>query len=325
MNFLTFRRVAFPIALALFYILTANNSYAQKQKLHTLKIRNTSDLIDYFRYSGNDVPLISGHRGGIVKDFPENSIAALENILRHTHAFFEIDPRLTKDSIIVVFHDAKLERVTNGTGKLSDYTWEELRKLKLKDTYGQLTNYTIPTLDEVIEWSKGKTILNLDKKDVPLAMIAKKIKEHDAASHVMLTVHHVKEAQFYHKEDNRLMFSAHILSMESFHAFDQSGIPWSNIMAYIGPKLTSLNKALMDSLHSRGVMCMIGTGPSIDKITNAEERKKAYQELIEAGVNVIESDLPIEVNKAISHLAPQNSTKRKFFRRSKEMKRKAAS
>jgi len=79
-------------------------------------------LHEYFSYLGNDVPLISGHRGGTTKGFPENCIAAFENTLRYTPAFFEIDPRLTKDSVIVLMHDPTLERTTNGSGKVSDFT-----------------------------------------------------------------------------------------------------------------------------------------------------------------------------------------------------------
>ena len=143
-------------------------SFAQA-KLHTLKVKTAKDLHAYFQFTGNDPLLIAGHRGGMVKGFPENSIATFENTLKHTPAFFEIDPRLTKDSVMVLMHDATLDRTTTGKGKLSDYTYEELKKFRLKDAEGNVTDFPIPTLSEVIEWARGKTILNLDHKDVPLA------------------------------------------------------------------------------------------------------------------------------------------------------------
>ena len=139
----------------------------QAQSLHTLSIKSPRELRQFFDYAGRDVPIISGHRGGTIKGYPENSLGAFENTLRSTPAFFEVDPRLTKDSVIVLMHDATLDRTTTGTGKVSDHTWAELKALRLKDLEGNVTAYGIPTLEEVIRWSKGKTVLNLDHKDVP--------------------------------------------------------------------------------------------------------------------------------------------------------------
>src|SRR5690606_2453185 len=137
-------------------------------------------------------------RGGARPGFPENCIATFENTLKHTHAILEVDPRLTKDSVIVLMHDATLDRTTNGTGKVSDYTWAELQQLKLKDTEGKVTEHRIPTLDEVIRWAKGKTILILDKKSVPPELTAKKISEDNAAAWHMVMADSYEEARQYH-------------------------------------------------------------------------------------------------------------------------------
>lgn len=60
-------------------------------------------------------------------------------------AFFELDPRLTKDSVIVLMHDTTIDRTTAGKGKLAEYTWEELQSFRLKDSEGNPTPYKIPT------------------------------------------------------------------------------------------------------------------------------------------------------------------------------------
>jgi glycerophosphoryl diester phosphodiesterase len=304
--------------LALALLIGGCSSLLQAQKLknlHTLQVKTSAELHQFFRYTGEDIPLISGHRGGTTKGFPENCIATFENTLRFTPAFFEIDPRLTKDSVIVLMHDATLDRTTTGTGKVSDYTWEELKQLKLKDAAGQVTQHRIPTLDEVIKWSKGKTILNLDKKDVPLAMIAKKLQEHQAETHVMLTVHNARQAQYYYQHNSKRMFSAFVRTKKEFEDFEQSGVPWSQIMAYVGPENKPENKELFDLLHARGVMCMISAAPTYDKLPDPEARKKAYQETFRSGADVLESDLPIEAAAAIAPLIPKNSNKLKYFAR----------
>lgn len=70
--------------------------------MNTLQISNVDDLISFYQYADDRIPLISGHRGGRGKGYPENSMETFENTLSYTPATFEIDPRLTKDSVIVL-------------------------------------------------------------------------------------------------------------------------------------------------------------------------------------------------------------------------------
>ncbi len=80
-------------------------------------------------------------------EYPENSIEGFQHVLSQMPAFFEIDPRLTKDSIIVLMHDATLDRTTDATGNLSDYTFSELQSVRLKDHEENVTSAKIPTLE----------------------------------------------------------------------------------------------------------------------------------------------------------------------------------
>src|SRR5690606_27341521 len=122
-------------------------------------------------------------------------IATFEHTLRHTPAILEVDPRYTKDSVIVLMHDETLDRTTNGSGRVADHTWEELKKLKLKDPRGRLTPYRIPTLAEALEWAKGKTVLVLDQKDVPMEARARAVSRSNAESCAMLIVYSFDDAQ----------------------------------------------------------------------------------------------------------------------------------
>lgn len=287
-------------------------SYAQS-KLNVLKIKTAKDLHAYFQFTGNDPILIAGHRGGMVKGFPENSIATFENTLKHTPAFFEIDPRLTKDSVMVLMHDATLDRTTTGTGKLSDYTYEELKKFRLKDAEGNVTDFTIPTLSEVIEWARGKTVLNLDHKDVPLAMTAAMIKKHKADAFVMLTVHSAAEMQYYLTQNRNHTFSAFVRNMKEYEDYEKAGVPFTQMIAYIGPHVKPENKELYTLLNKKGTMCMISAASSYDKLKTAEERKAAYLAIAKDGASILESDLPIEAAEAVKEYAQKNSPKQKFF------------
>src|SRR5690606_23891146 len=129
----------------------------------------------FFRYTPDRLPFVSAHRGGPRKGFPENCIATFENTLTHGPAILEIDPRYTRDGHIVLMHDPTLDRTTSGTGKVADHTLAEIRALRLKDTEGNLTDFGVPTLDEALQWAKGKTVLVIDAKDVPIGVRAQKV------------------------------------------------------------------------------------------------------------------------------------------------------
>jgi glycerophosphoryl diester phosphodiesterase len=282
-----------------FLLMLLAGDSVQAQKGNTLKFANEKALQAYFQYNGNKSPIISGHRGTAVKGYPENSIEAMEYVLKYTPAFFEIDPRLTKDSVIVLLHDATLDRTTTGKGKLSEYTWEEVKQLRLKDVEGNVTPYRIPTLAEAIEWARGKTVLNLDKKDVPLQLTADIIRKHKAGAFVMVTVHNAEQAKFYYDDDHARMLSAHVKSEKAFKEYDASGVPWRNMIAYIGSENKPENKTMFDLLHSKGVRCMLSAAPKYDKLKTAEERAAAYRETFAQGADILESDLPVEVAAAI--------------------------
>jgi glycerophosphoryl diester phosphodiesterase len=288
-------------------------SISGQSTLHVINVKTAKDTHAFFRYTGKDIPIISGHRGGIIKGFPENTIESFENTLKHTPAFFEIDPRLTKDNVIVLMHDATLERTTNGTGKLSDYTYEELQRFRLKDVEGNITDFRIPTLESVITWAREKTILNLDIKDVPPEMYVAIIKRMKAEAFVMLTVHNPEQAMYYYKEIPSVTFSAHVLTKEAFEAYDKAGFPWKQCLAYIGPKVKPENQELYELIHARGATCMISSAPTYDKLQDVSERKKAYIEVFNDGADILESDLPIEVGEAVKSLTPDKSKKKKYF------------
>ncbi|MBD1434747.1 glycerophosphodiester phosphodiesterase family protein [Sphingobacterium sp. DN00404] len=269
------------------------------QKLHKLNFNNMEEMYAYFEYAP-DKKIISGHRGTIEKGLPENSIVAMKAVLKHTPAIFEIDPRLSKDGLAVMVHDATLDRTTTGTGKVSDYTWKELKKLRLKDHQGNPTKYRINTLDEMIKWAKGKTVLNLDKKDLPLEVTAEIIRKHNAYKWVWVTVHNVEQARFYLDKNPNQYLSMHIKDEKSLEEFKASGLPYDRMIVYIGPEIKEANQVMYDFFKSKGVMCMISSAPTYYKLPTKEERAEKYRAIFVDGAAVLESDLPIEVSEAIN-------------------------
>ena len=101
------------------------------------------------------------HRGGS-EYAPENTLSSFYLGLLQGANGIETDVQKTKDGVLVLFHDDTVDRVTDGTGKLCDYTYEELRKLKV---YGSCTTGfydRIITLREFLE--------NFARYDISFAM-----------------------------------------------------------------------------------------------------------------------------------------------------------
>jgi glycerophosphoryl diester phosphodiesterase len=78
----------------------------------------------------------------------------------------------------VLLHDRTIDRTTNGKGKVSDYTLEEIKQFRLKDGLGiTLKDQTIPTLEEALVLCKDKILINVDKAenymDIVQSLLAK--------------------------------------------------------------------------------------------------------------------------------------------------------
>ncbi len=286
------------VSLAMLFLLMMPFFVQAQQKSNYLNFPTVQDMYAYFRY----VPgkkIISGHRGTMEQGLPENSIPAMAAVLKHTPAIFEVDPRLSKDGIPVMVHDATLDRTTTGSGKVADYTFKELKKLRLKDKQGNKTKHKINTLEEMILWAKGKTILNLDKKDLPMEMTAEIIRKHNAYAWVWVTVHNVEQARFYLDKNPQQYLSMHIKTAKDLEAFKASGLPYDRMIVYIGPEIKESNQAMYDFFKEKGVLCMISTAPTYDKLESKAERAAKYRAVFADGATVLESDLPIEVSQAI--------------------------
>lgn len=231
---------------------------------------------EYFRYRGpSDMPIVSGHRGCREDGCPENSIRAFEHTLRRVPAFFEIDPRMTRDSVVVLMHDPTLDRTTTGHGPVSEHTWAELRELRLKDVHGNVTDERIPTLEEAIRWSAGKTVVNLDVY-TPKEVLGPLLERLGFPPHVMLTIHTPEQAEYYYALSRKTMFSIHIKSLEQLEAFEKTPIDWRNVMAYVGPRMLPENRELYERLRAKGVRCMISLAPTYDRRETPEQRREGY-------------------------------------------------
>ena len=99
------------------------------------------------------------HRGYYDDKLPENSIGAFEKAFKFKYAI-ELDIRLTKDDVLVVFHDDDLKRMCEVDGLVRDKTLAELKALKLKGLAD------IPTFEETLKLTNGIVPLIVEIKDM---------------------------------------------------------------------------------------------------------------------------------------------------------------
>ncbi|MCH5165190.1 MAG: glycerophosphodiester phosphodiesterase [Clostridiales bacterium] len=98
------------------------------------------------------------HRGLHNFEFPENSLPAFENSVKHGFAI-ELDVRILDDRTIVVFHDDKLSRMSDRDGYVANLKASDLGEIKLLKT-----DYGIPTFERVLETVNGKVPLLIEIK-----------------------------------------------------------------------------------------------------------------------------------------------------------------
>ena len=106
--------------------------------------------------------VVVAHRGDW-RNYPENSLPAIESVIRMGVDMMELDVKKTKDGVLVLMHDGTLDRTTTGHGKVSDYTYEEILRFNLKRGHGiDIPGLKVPTLRQALEVCKDRITVNVD-------------------------------------------------------------------------------------------------------------------------------------------------------------------
>ena len=270
------------------------------------------DAKQFYSWSQDRIPMVSAHRGGPYSGYPENAIATFDYVLSFTPAVIECDIEMTSDSVLVMMHDNTLDRTTNGTGKVKDVTWAYIQGLKLKDNDGTLTAFKVPTLEEVLNWSKGKALLTLDvKRGVPFGHVVNMVRKTKAEDHAAIITYSANAAQEVYQLAPELMISVGIGNMESYTAHTTLGIPDDNMIAFTG--VSEPDPTMYEFLHEKGIYSILGVLGNLDRKAIARG-DSIYSGFIERGADILATDRPIEASKILKGLFPKTSSKSKYFR-----------
>lgn len=256
----------------------AQSTMTQEQNLPTL-----------FNDDGDDFIIIA-HRGASAY-YPENTMIAFRKAVQMNAEMIELDVALSKDGIPVVFHDKRLNQHTNGRGKLSNYTLDELKQFDAGSWFDpQFSNQTIPTLREVLAFASGTVALNIEIKSEAVSdsisggveeKVVQLVRKFDMQNHVLFSsfdyraLLHFNElapeipvALLYHRRQSKRLLPNQLVKQYKVDAFNCS--------------YQQLDRKWIANLNEHHIPTFIYTVNS----------KKRMQKLIEAGINGIFTDKP---------------------------------
>ena len=123
--------------------------------------------------------VVISHRGEHLHH-PENTMPAFEEAVRVHADYIEVDVRTTKDGKLVLMHDSKVDRTTNGKGEVAQMSFDEIRALDAG------SGAKVPTFDEVLDYARGKIGIYVDVKQVSAKDLVDHIVGHGMAENVVI-------------------------------------------------------------------------------------------------------------------------------------------
>lgn len=114
------------------------------------------------------IPNIIGHRG-VCGYAPENTIESIHTAADMGVEWVELDVKLTKDGIPIIFHDDTLERTTNGSGAIKETSYKDIKLLEAGSWFGDsFAGLCVPSLEEAVDALIERDLgLNLEIKPCP--------------------------------------------------------------------------------------------------------------------------------------------------------------
>jgi len=253
--------------------------------------------IDEFFAPGARTRVIA-HRG-FSSRAPENTLAAIHEAIAIGADMAEIDVTLSSDDATVVIHDESLQRTTNGSGPVSQFTLAELKDLDAGSWFGpRFAGERIPTLDEVLMTVDGKILLNIEIKSEAV--------ERGIAGRVVETIHRheMKDQVVISSFSPTALVQVHSLAPQVttavlYNQELQQGLDAVDIVDSLGAsvfniKRTRLTSQMMDRCMAHEIPVGIYT---INK-------KRHMRQMIKKGVAAIFTDHPDRLIEVLRRKSP---------------------
>lgn len=234
--------------------------------------------------------MIAAHRGAHLEE-PENSLAALQKTISLGVDIMELDVRFTKDRKMVLMHDKKVDRTTNGKGLVSDFTFEEIRKLRLKHL-DQITNEQIPTLEEAFQLAKGKVLIDLDiKDDATIDSIMALVDRMKMEKNCFFFVYEPEEIKMLQKRNKNYQIMIRTENEEAVKKLVASGAKPQAV--HIDP--SHYTSEVVQAIKNIPARVWINALGAVD--FKASQQPAAFEEVLKWGANMIQTDQPAKLKE----------------------------
>ncbi|MDX1740605.1 MAG: glycerophosphodiester phosphodiesterase family protein [Rhodothermales bacterium] len=268
---------------------------------HFRHFADADELAAYLRHGSDAGPLISAHRGGPTPGFPENCIETFDRVLRLAPALLEVDVRMTSDSILVLMHDETLGRTSTGEGRVAERTLDDIRSELLRDPSGIITPFRVPTLAEVLAWSRARAILTLDvKPGLPADLVIEEIRRHNAENRAVVIVYSIPDLMAFARRAPDLIYSVPAESEDEISAILDTGVAPAQLIVWMG--VGEVRPDVIRRAHALGIRVMMGTFGEIDDRA-VTAGPTVYENLLQAGVDVIATDRVADAAEAVANVS----------------------
>lgn len=263
---------------------------------------NLPELFDCLRE--NDAMLIAAHRGGPVAGYPENAIETMQHGYDNGIRVFEIDVAESRDGVLFLMHDNRLNRTSTGDGYVSDTDWYDISSMSLVDGYGNTTKYSPPKLTDALIWAREKrAILEIDRKPTTsFSNVASAVRAARAESNAIFITYNDKQAGEVARIDDTFMMTASAFGNRDITRLEQDfGVDRTRLIGWTGTR--SPDDAGWKRLREEGVEPAFGTlgrrGERLDDVFLADDNPSEYEDLAKRGLVLLATDEPYRVTEGI--------------------------
>ena len=249
--------------------------------------------------------VVACHRGDW-RNYPENSIPAIESIIRMGADIMELDLKLTKDSVLVLSHDWTIDRCTTGKGRVSDYTLDELKQFRLRRAHGVATDSLhICTLREALECCKDRICVNVDQGYEYYDMVLAITEELGVTDQILIKGKHsvasVAEKMAAHEHNMMYMPIIDIQKEQGQKLFQEYMNTKTVPLAYevcwkkLTPEVSDCFKKVVESGSKLWVNTIWGSLCGYlddDKALDCGDPAEVYDQVIALGASMIQTDRP---------------------------------
>lgn len=204
--------------------------------------------------------LIIGHRGACGYE-PENTLASFEKAIKLGAKMIEFDVYKCKSRDIVIIHDDKVNRTTNGSGYVWDKTLKELKNLKMKNNLSNSEEQKIPTLIEALNFINGRCKMSIELKGEntaqPVYEIIKKFVEEKKYKYDDFLVSSFNQCELleFQKLTKKIKTGVCIVGIPA----DYSKFAKKLNVSSIHPSLEFINKKFVSDAHKNKIKIYVWT------------------------------------------------------------------